>query len=152
MSADVQPTKTQIVERLNLKPHETCNGYFAETFRDTSIVLPRSHLPPNCKVDHHVSTCIYFLLPSGHLSYFHRTTCAQTFHFYLGEPLTVVELNEKDGTFKVTCVGPDVITRDHRLQHTVPPNVWFGSIPTKDYIISSDGVVKALISLLTSAD
>lgn len=41
------------------------------------------------KVDREVSTCIYFLVPSGCVSALHRIPCAETWHFYLGEPLTV---------------------------------------------------------------
>jgi len=41
------------------------------------------------KVDRAVSTSIYFLLPSGSVSRLHRIPMAETWHFYLGEPLTV---------------------------------------------------------------
>lgn len=41
------------------------------------------------KVDRAVSTAIYFLLPSGSVSRLHRIPCAETWHFYKGEPLTV---------------------------------------------------------------
>jgi len=40
-------------------------------------------------VDRAVSTSIYFLLPSGSVSRLHRIPMAETWHFYLGEPLTV---------------------------------------------------------------
>ena len=41
------------------------------------------------KVERAVSSCIYFLLPSGNVSNFHRIPCAETWHFYVGEPITV---------------------------------------------------------------
>ena len=41
------------------------------------------------KVDRPVSTAIYFLLPAGSVSRLHRIPCAETWHFYKGEPLTV---------------------------------------------------------------
>ena len=44
---------------------------------------------PADKVDRPVSTAIYFLLPSGSVSHLHRIPCAEVWHFYLGEPLTV---------------------------------------------------------------
>ncbi|KAL0333681.1 UNVERIFIED_CONTAM: hypothetical protein Sangu_1524300 [Sesamum angustifolium] len=103
------PTKSEIVAKLNLKPHPE-GGFYCETFRDNSILLSKSHLPPQYKVDRPVSTSIYFLLPSGCVSHLHRIPCAETWHFYLGEPLT----------------------------HVVPPNVWFGAFPTKDIEVSSD--------------
>ncbi|CAI0448147.1 unnamed protein product [Linum tenue] len=129
---------SEIVKRLNLQPHPE-GGFFAETFRDTSVTLSTSHLPSTYKVDRPVSTSIYFLLPSGCVSALHRIPCAETWHFYLGEPMTVFELSE-DGNIKLTCIGPDLIG-DQQPQYTVPPNIWFGAFPTKDYTISPDGSV-----------
>ncbi|XP_038878514.1 uncharacterized protein LOC120070727 [Benincasa hispida] len=133
-------TASEIVAKLNLKPHPE-GGFYAETFRDSSVHLSKSHLPPEYKVDREVSTCIYFLVPSGCVSALHRIPCAETWHFYLGEPLTVLELNEKDGRVKLTCLGSDLIGDNQLPQYTVPPNVWFGAFPTKDFNISADGTV-----------
>ncbi|GAV64765.1 Cupin_5 domain-containing protein, partial [Cephalotus follicularis] len=131
---------SEVASKLNLKPHPE-GGFYAETFRDTSVILPKSLLPSNYKVDRAVSTSIYFLLPSGSVSSLHRIPCAETWHFYLGEPLMVLELNEEDGQIKLTCLGSDVIGDNQKPQYTVPPNVWFGSFPAKDFHISSDGAV-----------
>uniref|UniRef100_A0A803MF60 DUF985 domain-containing protein n=1 Tax=Chenopodium quinoa TaxID=63459 RepID=A0A803MF60_CHEQI len=108
-------TSSEIVKKLNLQAHV------------------------EDKVDRPVSTAIYFLLPSGSVSKLHRIPCAETWHFYLGEPLTILELNEKDGSIKLTCLGPDLMD-NQQPQYTVPPNVWFGSFPTKDISVSPDGV------------
>eukprot|EP00850_Spirogloea_muscicola_P021322 SM000244S08557 [mRNA] locus=s244:47391:48261:- [translate_table: standard] len=75
-----------------------------------------------------VSTAIYFLLPAGSVSRLHRMPAAEVWHFYLGEPLTVVELGE-DGNVKQTVLGKD-LAAGQQLQHVVPPGVWFGSHPT----------------------
>ncbi|KAF6168718.1 hypothetical protein GIB67_013100 [Kingdonia uniflora] len=132
---------SEIVAALNLLPHPE-GGFYTETFRDTSISLPKSQLPPQYKVDRPVSSVIYFLMPSGDVSHLHRIPCAETWHFYKGEPLTVVELTE-DGGFKKTVLGSD-IAAGHQLQYTVPPNVWFGSYPTMDVdTCSSDGKLLA---------
>ncbi|XP_030469842.1 uncharacterized protein LOC115688216 [Syzygium oleosum] len=133
-------TTSQIVEKLKLTPHPE-GGFYSETFRDTSVLLSRSQLPPQYKVDRPVSTSIYFMLPAGSVSHLHRIPSAETWHFYLGEPLTVLELNDKDGSVKLTCIGSDLVGDNQQPQYTVPPNVWFGSFPTKDYTISPDGSV-----------
>ncbi|KAK4432787.1 hypothetical protein Salat_1040900 [Sesamum alatum] len=130
-------TKSEIVAKLNLKPHPE-GGFYSETFRDNSIILSKSHLPPQYKVDRPVSTSIYFLLPSGSVSHLHRIPCAESWHFYSGEPLTVIELNENDGSIKLTCLGPDLLAENQVVQHIVPPNVWFGAFPTKDIEVSSE--------------
>ncbi len=41
------------------------------------------------KVERAVSSCIYYLLSSGNVSRLHRIPCAETWHFYVGEPITV---------------------------------------------------------------
>lgn len=53
----------------------------------------------------------------------------------------IVELSEKDGGFKLTCLGPDLVGDNQQPQYTVPPNVWFGAFPTKDISISTDGTL-----------
>ncbi|CAH9097597.1 unnamed protein product [Cuscuta epithymum] len=130
-------TASKLVAKLDLKPHPE-GGFYAETFRDPSVFLSKSHLPPTYKVDRPVSTSIYFLLPSASVSHLHRIPCAETWHFYSGEPITVMELNESDGSVKLTCLGPNPLGENEHVQYTVPPNVWFGAFPTKDIDISSD--------------
>lgn len=139
------PTKkaSEIASILNMQPHPE-GGFYVETFRDFSIHLSKSLLPPQYKVERPVSTSIYFLLPSGSISHLHRIPCAETWHFYMGEPLTVYELGD-DGKIKLTVLGTD-LEAGQRPQYTVPPNVWFGSFPTKDIeSCSPDGssIVKA---------
>ena len=41
-------TASAVAAKLNLKPHPE-GGFFSETFRDTSITLSTSQLPPECK-------------------------------------------------------------------------------------------------------
>ncbi|XP_027333347.1 uncharacterized protein LOC113848152 [Abrus precatorius] len=130
-------TASEIAKKLNLQPHPE-GGFYAETFRDHSLLLSTSQLPPQYKVDRPVSTSIYFLLPSGSISRLHRIPCAETWHHYIGDPITIVELNENDGSVKLTCLGSD-LGENQVPQYTVPPNVWFGSFPTKDFTISADG-------------
>ncbi|XP_010917448.2 uncharacterized protein [Elaeis guineensis] len=130
---------SEVAALLDLKPHPE-GGFYSETFRDSSITLSKSQLPPQYKIDRPVSTAIYFMLPTGSVSHFHRIPCAETWHFYLGEPLTVFELHD-DGHIEFTVLGPD-LDAGHRPQYTVPPNVWFGSFPTLDVeSFASDGSI-----------
>ena len=52
-----------------------------------------------------------------------------------------MELSDKDGEVKFTCLGPDLVGDNQKPQYTVPPNVWFGAFPTKDISISNDGTL-----------
>ncbi|XP_057544419.1 uncharacterized protein LOC130823706 [Amaranthus tricolor] len=128
---------SEIVEKLNLKPHPD-GGFYFETFRDHSVSISKAILPPQYKVDRAVSTAIYFMLPSGCVARLHRIPCAETFHHYMGDPITVMELNEMNGEVKLTRVGPNLLENE-KPQHTVPPYTWFGSFPTKDITVYEDG-------------
>ncbi|KAF9587119.1 hypothetical protein IFM89_039662 [Coptis chinensis] len=128
---------SEVAGLLKLETHPE-GGFYSETFRDSSITLLKSQLPPHYKVDRPVSTCIYFMLPSGSVSHLHKIPCAETWHFYKGDPLTVFELTDA-GDIKQTVLGSD-IEAGHKVQYTVPPNVWFGAYPTMDLeSFSSDG-------------
>lgn len=41
-------TASEVAEMLDLKPHPE-GGFYSETFRDFSITLGKSQLPPRCK-------------------------------------------------------------------------------------------------------
>ncbi|KAI3514470.1 hypothetical protein L1887_12898 [Cichorium endivia] len=130
----MSPTSSQLMAKLNLQPNPE-GGFYAETFRDFSVNLSTSQLPPRYKVGRPISTVIYFLLLTGSVSHLHRLPSAETWHFYMGEPLTILEMYEKNGSVKLTTIGQD-IGENQRLQYTVPPDVWFGAFPTKDYNVS----------------
>lgn len=72
------------------------------------------------------STAIYFLVPRGSVSCLHRIRSAEVWHFYLGEPLVVYELDPSSGAEKRTLLGSDVLA-GQALQHVVPAGAWFGS-------------------------
>ncbi|KAK9075937.1 hypothetical protein SSX86_004267 [Deinandra increscens subsp. villosa] len=132
-------TTSEIITKLNLQPNSE-GGFFVETFRDASINLSTSQLPPRFKVGRPISTAIYYFLPSGNVSNLHRIPSAETWHFYLGEPITILEIDDKNGSVKFTCMGHD-IGENQQLQYTVPPDVWFGAFPTRDYDILADNRV-----------
>ncbi|XP_051114132.1 uncharacterized protein LOC127239832 [Andrographis paniculata] len=126
---------SEIVRKLKLQPHPE-GGFYYETVRDFSIVLSKSnlHLPPHYKVDRPISTSIYFLLPSGSVSHLHRIPCAEIWHFYYGQPLTVIELDEDNGNVQLTTLGPDPLASNQVMQYAVRPYIWFGAFPTNDFV------------------
>lgn len=119
-----------VVKAYGLQPHPE-GGFYAETFRDTSFMLGRESLPDTYKVGRmSISTAIYFLVPAGNVSKLHRFPSAEIWHFYYGEPLTVLEIDDS-GNMKKTVLGNDILA-GQKLQHVVPGGVWFGSFPTLD--------------------
>jgi len=62
-----------------------------------------------------------------------------------------VELNEKDGIAKFTCLGTD-LGGNEVPEYTAPPNVWFGSFPTNDYTFSTNGVFQTAAAAAAPRD
>jgi predicted cupin superfamily sugar epimerase len=116
-------TAEQIRELLQMRPHPIEGGYFAETYRG-SPMLPQSLLP-GYPGDRAISTAIYYLLTPDTFSLMHRVRGDEMFHFYLGDPVEMLQLTP-DGSGEVIVLGQD-IAAGTRLQHTVTGGVWQGS-------------------------
>ncbi len=116
-------TAEQIREFLMMQPHPIEGGYFAETYRSSGSV-PQSVLK-NYPGDRSLSTAIYYLLTPDTFSAMHRVRGDEMFHFYLGDPVEMLQLMP-DGTGEVIMLGQD-IGSGMRLQYTVPGGAWQGS-------------------------
>ncbi len=68
----------EIVKLLDLAPHPE-GGFYRETFRD-------ARADPDGRA---ASTAIYFLLPEGVISRWHRVDAAEVWHWYAGAALTL---------------------------------------------------------------
>ncbi|KAK9810908.1 hypothetical protein WJX73_007454 [Symbiochloris irregularis] len=113
-----------LIRSLQLEPLGPEGGWFRETFRDT-CKLSKGSLPEGFKSDRSFSTCIYYLLTLGQVSWFHRLISAEVWHFYLGRPLILTELMP-DGSLTQTTLGSD-LAAGQVVQHTVLPGTWFGA-------------------------
>jgi uncharacterized protein len=116
-------TAEQIREFLKMQPHPIEGGYFAEAYRSVGSV-PQSALR-NYPGDRSLSTAIYYMLTAETFSAMHRVRGDEMFHFYLGDPVEMLQL-KPDGTSEVIVLGQD-IAAGMRLQHNVPGGVWQGS-------------------------
>lgn len=119
------PTFEQLIKNYDLKPHPE-GGYFKETYRSPEIIA-RSALPERFSGNRSFSTAIFYLLPEGAKSHFHRISADEVWHFYLGGPLVLSEILS-DGLIRQTTLGQD-IRKNHTIQHTVPAGTWFGAQP-----------------------
>ncbi len=117
-------TADKIKSLLNLKPHPVEGGYFAETYRSQQHI-PRDALPDSYKSDRSLATAIYYLLTPETFSAMHRLPTDEIFHFYLGDPVKMLQLLP-DGSARAITLGPDILNGMH-LQVTVEKGVWQGS-------------------------
>jgi hypothetical protein len=117
-------TADTVKSLLNLKPHPEEGGYFRETYRSPHT-LSRELLPEGYKDERSLATAIYFLLTPDTFSALHRLPTDETFHFYLGDPVEMLQLLP-DGSGKTITLGQN-ITRGMQLQVVVKKGMWQGS-------------------------
>ena len=114
----------KIRELLHLEPHPIEGGYFAETYRSREKV-PQGALGAAYMGERLMGTAIFYLLTPETFSAVHKLSGDELFHFYLGDPVEMVQL-QPDGTGEVLVLGQD-IEAGMRLQHAVPGGCWQGS-------------------------
>ena len=117
-------TAKQIISLLNLKPHPEEGGYFAETYRSDESI-PKEALPDRYEKDRSFATVIYYLLTPDTFSAMHRLLTDEVFHFYLGDPVEMLQL-WPDGTGRTVTLGSE-IADGMRPQVIVPKGVWMGA-------------------------
>src|SRR5678809_1669914 len=83
----------RLVKNLNLKAHPE-GGWYAETYRSAESIR-HAALPARFNGDRSFSTAIYFLLPAGVFSAFHRIQSDECWHFYEGDPLNIYVIDQQ---------------------------------------------------------
>lgn len=109
---------------LKLEPHPREGGWFAETWRAEERI-PKGVLPERYTGERRAGTAIYYLLEPDNFSEMHRLASDEVFHFYLGDPVEMLQLGP-DGTGRRVVLGSDVAA-GMLLQTVVPQGVWQGS-------------------------
>ena len=99
--------KDQIIKTLNLKPLPEEGGFFRLVHRT------------------HYSSAIYYLVTPDDFSSLHRLKSDEIFHFYLGDPAEMIQINNKGELFTAT-IGNDLLNNEEP-QVLVPANVWQGT-------------------------
>lgn len=116
-------TAEDVIRYLQLQPHPVEGGYFRETYR-SPVLLPASVLPEQ-GASRAVSTAIYYLLKPGHVSELHVLASDEVFHFYMGEPVRMLQL-WPDGSAREVILGTNLAAGEVP-QVVVPAGVWQGS-------------------------
>lgn len=118
-----RPSAQELVETLRLARHPE-GGFFRETYR-ASESIARDALPARFGGARAFGTAIYFLIEDGDFSALHHIASDEVWHFYLGDPLSVVEI-DAHGRLTETLLGHDV-GRGERPQHVVLAGNVFGA-------------------------
>ncbi len=109
---------------LHLVPLAREGGWFAETYRARDSIEAGS-LGDGPSGARSLSTAIYFLLTPETFSALHRLPSDEVFHFYLGDPVEMLQLFP-DGTGRVIVMGTD-LAAGMRPQVLAPRDVWQGT-------------------------
>ena len=104
------PPASAIIAALRLAPHPE-GGFYRETFRDPRLIGGRA-----------ASTCIYFLLPAGVISRWHKVDAVETWHWYAGAPLAL-RIAPPDAASQTIRLGADILNGE-RPQGVVPHDWW----------------------------
>jgi hypothetical protein len=124
----MHPRAAELIATLELRPHPE-GGFYREVFRSSSGVMPADERGPRAAL-----TTIYFLLPEGSVSRWHRVASDEVWHLYEGGPLELLELGPS---------GRDLIR--HRLGSigsdgsvpvcTIRAGMWQAARPIGDYVL-----------------
>ena len=110
-------TAEEIKSLLNLARHPVEGGWFRRTYTSPANV----ESPRGVRAQ---STAIYYLLEEGTYSEMHVLDSDEMFHFYLGDPVEMLQLFP-DGRSALFVLGTDLTAGQH-VQLLVQAGVWQG--------------------------
>ncbi len=120
----MHPRANELITRLELEPHPE-GGYFREIFRSSDLVTPADGRGARAAL-----TTIYFLLPAGIVSRWHRVTSDEVWHLYEGGPLEVLSDDPACQTASRHTLEP------HAPVCTVPAGHWQAARTLGDYALA----------------
>lgn len=126
-------TAQQIIDFFGMRPLPNEGGFYIETYRcrekiaQAGLPAPRVLLSQDSSGgDRNFCTAILYLLTPDTFSALHRVKGDEIFHFYLGDPVTMLQLHP-NGSGEVTVLGQDIFD-GHRVQVIVPHDTWQGCL------------------------
>jgi len=117
-------TADDVIRRLGLAPLPGEGGYYRETWQ-SPLTLPATSLPEGITGARHAGSAIYYLVTPESFSALHRVKGDEIFHFYLGDPVEMLQLGP-DGRATVVIIGND-LAAGQSPQAVVPGGVWQGT-------------------------
>lgn len=116
-------TAEEIIRILNLKPLNPEGGFYRETYRSDEAI-PSNLLPSGYNGDRNLTTSIYYLITPDSPSHLHRLLSDEIYHFYLGNPVTLLLLKPDSGSERV-ILGCE-IDKGQSPQIVVERGIWQG--------------------------
>ena len=118
---------TELIAALHLVEHPE-GGYYAEVYRSSSLVQPADGRSSRSAL-----TSIYFLLPAGVVSRWHRVRSDEVWHFYEGASLDLWIATPEGNRVEVRRLGPYGQGQQPTL--IVPADCWQAARSTGAYTL-----------------
>jgi predicted cupin superfamily sugar epimerase len=116
-----------LITALGLSPHPE-GGYYGELYRSSATVHPDDGRGPRSAL-----TTIYFLLPNGSVSRWHRVRSDEVWHFYEGAPLDLWSASFEGDRVDYNRLGP--LDGAQRPVWEVPAGHWQAARSTGSYTL-----------------
>lgn len=117
-----QMTAEEVIQKLDLKPLPEEGGYFRETYRSNIASLSPQLFGINSVNPRTISTAIYYLVVPDSFSALHKVKSDEIFHFYGGDPVEMVQIDDQ-GNLQRFTIGNDIVNGE-QPQVVVPRGVW----------------------------
>jgi len=114
----------EIIKKFDMTPLENEGGYFSETYRSEEMIA-KEYLPTRYRSSRCFFTSILYLITPDSFSSLHKVASDEMFHFYLGDPVVMLNLFE-DGKGQKIKLGSNIFSGE-QVQYLVPKNTWQGA-------------------------
>ena len=99
-------TADDVIRQLDLQPLQDEGGYFKETYRSDKIDAPATIFGIASENPRVISTAIYYMVVPNSFSALHRLKSDEVFHFYSGDPVEMIQIDDK-GNLNKYVLGSD---------------------------------------------
>lgn len=115
-----------LIRLYNLEPLLVEGGFFKQTYKSPETIA-QAALPTRYRQNKPLGTAILYLFTADADSFsaLHRLPSDEIYHFYLGDPVEMLQLYP-DGRSERVVLGQDVLN-GQRVQYVAPHGVWMGS-------------------------
>lgn len=119
-----QVTAEQVIQKLGLVPLPEEGGFYKETFRSENMNIAASIYGIRSNGTRVATTAIYYLVTPEDFSALHRVASDEIFHFYAGDAVEMIQIDE-GGNLTKHLVGSDIVN-GQIPQVVVQKGVWQG--------------------------
>ena len=118
-------TAEEVIKKLDLKPLPGEGGYYKQTYKCEGPGVPATAYGIHSNTLRHASTAIYYLVTPDSFSSLHRIKSDEIFHFYAGDAVEMVQIDENGNLLRIT-IGSD-LGNGEIPQVVVPKGTWQGT-------------------------